>query len=160
LATLRRRQGRLDDTASICFALLDDDRLRLGTGTRTKVRLLLLDTSLQRGDLHSAYSLLTALRGDRLQLVELMQLLEMQTRYESLCGFYRQSLQDLENKVRLAEAMPPHAAAAMHHMLAQAAEACRMPATARWLSRRAVLLDGPPEASAPVDAAAHVASVI
>jgi hypothetical protein len=154
LAMLRHRQGRLDDAANICFALLDANRLRLVPSVRTKVRLLLLDTSLQRGDVASAYPLLIALRSDRLELIELMQLLELQTRYQTMCGYHAQAVESLEHKVRLAEAMPAHAAAAMHQMLAHAAGACNMPATAKWLARRGDLLDAPaPAAPQPVDLA-------
>lgn len=142
MALLRRRQGRFDDVAAICAALLDVERIRLAVPVRTKVRLLMADVSLSRGDLLTAWQMLVALRTDRLSLVELMQMLELQTRYEYACGYYPLMLNDLPAKVTLAEIMPPGTGAAMHMMFAQAAWACERGTTATWLEKRGQLLSG------------------
>lgn len=142
LALLRRRQGRLDDAAAICIALLDPQRLRLPPAARTKVRLLLADLSLLRGDLLTAWHMLVQLHTDRLELIELLQRIELQTRYEFACGYHRAMLEQLPTKIHLAEIMPPITGAAMHLMLAHAASGCHCHATADWLKERGQLLAG------------------
>ncbi len=148
LAVLRHRQGRADDAASICFALLDAERLQLGDRVRTKVRLLAADTSLQRGDVMTAWYMLCELEHESLDLLELMQRLELQTRYELQCGYHTQAMAKLPQKVRLAAVMPPPASASMHRLLADAARGCGCAATADWLAERARLLTGPTESRA------------
>ena len=140
LAVLRYTRREHAETVAICGALLGERDLALGGALRTRLLLLLADSSLHRRDVHAAWSALAQLSRCRLELLEQSHLLEVQTRYELMCGYHRRALNGLINKVAVADLLPPPASAEVHRMFAHAAHACARPNTAAWLNERADLL--------------------
>jgi len=140
LAVLRHTRDEHDETVAICQALLSLPNLGLSGSLRTRLLLLLGDSALHRGDRFTAWHALNDLAGRRLELIESMQMLTVQTRYELACAYHEQALRALPKKVAIAELLPPHASAEMHRMLARAAEQAGRANTAVWLSERADLL--------------------
>jgi hypothetical protein len=104
------------------------------------VHLLLADVSVRRGDLATAYRMLVDLHRRPLELIELLQLIELQTRYELACGYDHAAIAHLQRKVDAAGIMPAPACAAMHVMLAHAAGRCGQTHAAEWLTGRATLM--------------------
>ncbi|MFA9479927.1 hypothetical protein ACERK3_16710 [Phycisphaerales bacterium AB-hyl4] len=142
LAMLRHRQRRFAESAAICRAVLD---YRLGPARDARPHLLLMmaESTLECRDLGSAYGALNDLHRVRLNLVEAIQRLALQTRYELMAGYDEAVLQSRQQKVNLAELMPAPQCAAMHAMLAIAADRRRDEGLASWLWRRVELLATP-----------------
>jgi len=140
LAVLRHTRNEHHETVSICNALLALPTLGMTASLRTRLLLLLADSSLHRGDTATAWHAMNELAGRRLELLESMQLLQVQTRYELMCQYHQHVLRSLPNKVAVAELLPPMPCAALHRMFAHAADACGYANTARWLTERADLL--------------------
>lgn len=139
LALLRHRQQRYGETAAICQQLLSH-RLGPAEGTRRHLLLLLAESQLERRDLAGAYPALSALHQATLPVMEAMQRLTLQTRYELAAGYPRHALWQWRAKVRLAELMPADHDGAVHAMLATAADRCAQGEPSRWLWDRAALL--------------------
>jgi hypothetical protein len=139
LALLRHHQQRYDEAAAICQALLGY-RLGPAEGTRPSILLLLAEAQIERGDASGAYPAVAALYAMSLPLIESMQRLALQTRYELLAGYPNHALWQHQRKVRLAELMPAGHDGAVHAMLATAADRCQQPALADWFWRRVRLL--------------------
>lgn len=143
LAMLRHRQRRFGEAAAICRAVL---RHRLGPARDARAHLLLLftESSLECRDIASAFGALSELNRTRLSLVESLQRLALQTRYELMGGHVEQAIDHSDRKVQLAEVMPAHQCGAMHAMLATAADRAQRAELAQGLWARAELLC-PPE---------------
>ncbi|MFW6061051.1 MAG: hypothetical protein ACODAQ_12795 [Phycisphaeraceae bacterium] len=146
LAGLRHRQQRFDESLAICAAVL---RHRLGPARHARAHLLLMlaEAALERGDLVSAYHALHQLHHMRVSLIEALQRLALQTRYEVTCGYHDSALARHHQKIQLAEIMPTPQCGAMHAILATAATQTHQRELADWLWRRAELLCTPEQLS-------------
>ena len=140
LAVLRHVRNEHAEAVAICHALLSLPNLGMGGSLRNRLLLILADSSLRLNDLPTTWHALSQLAGRPLELTESLQLLEIQTRYEILCGYDRQALQSLENKVATAELLPPMQCANVHRLLGDAAERCGHRQTSHWLHERAELM--------------------
>lgn len=155
LAVLRYRQHRFAEAAAIAQAvlshrlgMLEDGGVSGLTGAstptlgpvRSHLLLMLAECRLRLGDLWNAHQALTQLHSTRRNLLENLQLLSLQTRYEVQAGYDAQALHDLERKLAMADLMPPPYAAALHLHLAQAAGRTGQTLLSDWLRRRAALL--------------------
>ncbi len=169
LAMLRQRQKRYDEVAVICQAVLEknlgagldhaavsgpsdswgvfDHKRKPGTKTQTQSHLLLMlvEAHLHRKDLFGAYTALYHLHRCRLGLVDMLQLLVLQTRYEILAGYNQTALDRIDQKIGLAELMPAAQCRLMHILLAIAAAQAEQAALSQWLTRRVELLCTPHE---------------
>lgn len=141
LAGLRHRQRRFEESLAIAAAVLQRQR-RLGPAREARAHLLLMlaEAAMERRDLISAYHALLQLHYTRLSLVEALQRLALQTRYEVMCGYHQRALHRRDQKVQLAELMPAAQCGAVHAILATAATHTRQEGLAHWLWRRAELL--------------------
>jgi len=141
LATLRYRQQRFAETGAICQVLLTHS---LGPAERIRGHLLLMlvETHLTQNDPYGAYYGLVELHRMRLTLVETVQRMALQTRYEIAVGYHGLALEGIERKIELAELMPPPQCGAVHAMFAIAATRCHRTALADWLRQRAELICG------------------
>lgn len=139
LALLRHRQGRHTEAAAICHHVLGY-KLGPAEGARHHLLLLLAEAQIDRNDPAGAYPAIASLHHASLSLIEAMQRLALQTRYELLAGFPARALWRCAAKVRLAELMPATHNGAIHGMLATAADRCRKPELGRWLWNRVALL--------------------
>ena len=124
LALLRHRQGRYDEAARICDGVL---AIPLGRARSVQSSLLLLlcESRLETRDLLGAYAALRELYRLRIGLAEALQRLMLRTRYEVMAGYDASALERLESRLELAEVMPHQQCAAMHALLALAAERSR-----------------------------------
>ncbi len=170
LAVLRHSQHRFPETAAICHAVLTHyppaltqrDPLSvptfgsgpalnapgLGSHVRSHLLIMLVDAHLRGSDLLGAYLGLTELHRLPLNLVDLIQRVVLQTRYELAAGHDHAVLRDVKQKVNLAEIMPPAQCGAMHAMLALAAKRTDHTTLAHWLQQRAQLLCSPQQLQA------------
>jgi hypothetical protein len=141
LAMLRHRQQRFAETATIGAAVL---RYRMGNAERIRAHLLLLmaESYLILGQLDHAYATLHQLYGLQLNLVESLQRMALQTRYEISAGQDDQALRSLDSKIELAELMPATQCGALHAMFAIAARRSEQTTLANWLQQRAELIGG------------------
>lgn len=139
LALLRFRQEQYDQTVRICQALLARP---LGPAERVRNGLLLTlgDAQLATGDVTGVYHTLNTLAGTKLNLMEHLGKLSLQTRYEMLTEQYEAMLADGAYRVQQAELMSGVNCGAMHAVMAVAAEQVGDESFARWLNRRAQLL--------------------
>ncbi|MEX0655638.1 MAG: hypothetical protein WD534_13940 [Phycisphaeraceae bacterium] len=142
LAMLRHRQRRFAESAAICQAVLG---YSMGPAREARAHLLLLlsEASLEEHDLGSAYGALSELHRMRLSLIEALQRLALQTRYELQAGYDDAVLHRREQKVQLAELMPAPQCSAVHAMLATAADRTHAASLAGWLWARVELLAAP-----------------
>ncbi len=142
LAGLRHRQHRFGESATICAAIL---RYRLGPANdaRPHLLLMLVEASLECHDLANAYHGLSRLYGTRLSLIEALQRLALQTRYEVMCGYHQHALHHQAQKIQLAELMPAPQCGEVHAVLATAATHMHDNQLAAWLWQRAELLCTP-----------------
>ena len=143
-AVLRHRQQRFAETGAICRALLAQ---RLGHAERVRAHLLLLlvESHLAENDPSGAYVGLAELHQMPLSLVESLQRMALQTRYEVAVGYDQLALDGIQHKIELAELMPAPQCGAVHAMFAVAASRSRRDALADWLRRRAELICGAEE---------------
>lgn len=141
MAMLRHRQQRYAETDAICRTLLDE---RLGPQQRIRPHLLLMlvESNLMLGNLPGAYHGLAEMASMKLNLIESLQRLALQTRYELGVGRADAALYRLPHKLAMAELMPAAQAGAMHAMLADAARHNGADSLAQWLGERAQLLAG------------------
>lgn len=142
LAVLRHRQRQFAEAATISRAVLDYP-IRAAMRVRPQLLLIYGESVLQCGDYYSAHVALVQLHQVPLRLVELLQLLSLQTRYEVAAGHDQYALWNLREKVRLVELMPAEQCGAMHGLFAVAASRQGREATTRWLRERAELLCTP-----------------
>ena len=139
LALLRHAQRRWQESAVLSRALL---RQRLGAlqPLSRPARLLLADSLLEMNDLRGAYESIVALHRERLSLAEVLNLLSIQLDYSTRVGAWQSMLQNVMEKVQLAELMPPLIAARAQASLALAARKLGRPDMADWLRARSELL--------------------
>lgn len=121
LAVLRHRQGRYAEAARICDAVLAIPMGR-ARSVRSSLLLLLCESRLETRDLHAAYAALHELYRLRIGLTEALQRLLLRTRYEVMAGHDAWALDRLESRLQLAEVMPHQQCAALHALLALAAQ--------------------------------------
>ena len=142
LAILRHRQHRFHEAADICELLL---RYRVGPArdARANVLLMLTEARLECRDVLCAYHTLTALSHTRLSLIEHLQRIALQTRYELMIGSHAAALRGADHKIQLIELMPAPQCGAVHAMLATAADHQGQSRLAAWLWQRAELLCTP-----------------
>lgn len=142
LAVLRHAQRRWGDCASLCRAVLGQ---RLGSlnGLNRPSRLILTDALLELGDLRGAYETMNGLYSQRLTLLEAVNLLGLQLDYCSRIGAWEPMMANVWTKIHLAELMPTSSSARAQAFLALAARRTGREDWAKWLSRRAELLESP-----------------
>lgn len=142
LAMVRHRQSRFGETSAICATLLSQ---RMGTAERVRPHLLLLmiESRLIENDLWGAYLGLVQLHRMPQTLVESLQHLAMQTRYEIAAGYHHLTLERIAHKLAMVELMPAPQCGAMHVLFAVAAEHRGQRDLASWLHQRAQLLCEP-----------------
>ena len=139
LATLRQRQHRLPEAATICQALLSQ---RKGVSKEIRVHLLLMlaEAQLHHQDLGGAHHSLVELHRTPLNLLESSQRLSLQVRYEVIAGHDQAALYDIKRKIQMAELLPPAQCGALHLILATAARRTSVKPLAQWLQDRAQLM--------------------
>lgn len=139
LSCLRHRQGRYDESALIAQTLLQAGQ-KLMPAVRANLLLLFIESRLERGGLADAHAALMDMHRMTLPLLESLQRLWLQTRYEVMAGHDAHALTDLRRRIELAELMPATQCGLMHLLLAVAAERQGRDAQAQWLRQRAELL--------------------
>ncbi len=142
LASIRHRQHRFHESAAICREVLSQP-LGPARGQRGRLLLMLAEAHLQNKDLYGTYAALHDLHREPLELVESLQRLALQTRYEVLAGHDRAALAGARQKLLLSELMPPMHCGVMHAMLTASANRTGQRELADWLWRRSKLLCGP-----------------
>ena len=143
LAGLRHLQRRFTETASICLCLLNQPLKGPAAAARPHLLLMLAEAQLEVGNLPGAYHALAHLQQTKLGLAQSLQRLAIQTRYELSAGAYDSAMHRARAKVELAELMPAKHCAAMHAMLATAAQRSGQTQHSNWLWQRTRLLAGP-----------------
>lgn len=142
LATLRHRQRRFAESATIARAVLTQPMGKAGS-VRPHLLLILAESLMECGDAMGTYLALNELHHTRLSLTEALQRLAVQTRYEVLIGRPDAALHEHAHKAQLAELLPAPQAGALHAMLAAAARATGNESLATWFGRRAELMCTP-----------------
>ncbi|MCE9591628.1 MAG: hypothetical protein K8S99_14015 [Planctomycetes bacterium] len=155
LALLRHTQRRFAETAAICRVVLEQNA-RWYRRFEPSLLLMLTDASLECHDLLGAYTGLARLHVSKLGLVESLQRLALQVRYDIACGHDAQALDGVDRKIGLIELMPPPTCGALHAMLAGAAQRTGRPELADWFQRRAQLLCTPAELDTYLSSRVHV----
>ena len=143
LAILRHRQRRFRETADLCQHLLAQPLTGPAAAAKPSLLLMLAESHLGCGHLTEAYHALDQLHRTRLDLAGALQRLALQTRYALKAGHYEHALEQGREKMQLAQLMPPPQCAAMHAMLATAAQKANRQKLAHWLWQRANLLSPP-----------------
>lgn len=143
LAGLRHLQRRFAETAAICLCLLNQPLKGPAAATRPHLLLMLAEAQLEVGNLPGAYHALAHLHQTRLGLAQSLQRLAIQTRYELAVGAYGSAMHRARAKIELAELMPAKHCAAMHAMLATAADHTGEAKQSAWLWERTHLLAEP-----------------
>ncbi|MEM9021723.1 MAG: hypothetical protein AAGC44_14270 [Planctomycetota bacterium] len=143
LATLRHRQRRFEEAGELCFAVLSEPLRGPAASARAHLLLMLAECKLETGDLPGAYHALDTLFRARLSLVEALQRLALQTRYELMVNAPDAAIRAGQHKIELAELMPPPQCGVMHAMLAYAAQRTDQPRVAAWLWERARMITPP-----------------
>ncbi len=139
LAVLRHRQGNFFEAGMIAQTMLGLS-LRSVEHIRTHLLLLLAESQLRCDNPKAAHDAMHQLHARKLQLVESLQLLALQTQYEVSLGYHADALSNLNEKIRLSQIMPGPQSGALHAMLATAAKQLQRDKLADWLDRRAKLL--------------------
>ena len=142
LALWRHRRQRFDESAVICQAVLAEPA---GAARPVRPHLLLMlgEARLQAGDFWGTWLALQQLHTLGLNLVEGLQRLALQTRYEVGAGYDAAALHGLAHKIAMVELMPAPQCGVVHAVLAVAARRARHTARAAWRWRRAELLCTP-----------------
>lgn len=140
LAGLRHMQRRFNESAAICLCLLSQPLKGPAASARPHLLLMLAEAQLEQGNLQGAYHALAHLQQCRVSLTEALQRLALQTRYELAVGAYDAALKKSRAKIELAELMPAPVCAAMHAMLARAAQHVGQQRLADWLNERTRLI--------------------
>lgn len=144
LAMLRHRQRRFAETQAICSTILSQDP-RGYHPFEPSLLLIYADAALECGNLHGAYTALARLHALNLGMIESLQRLAMQTRYEIVSGHDAHALAGIDRKIKLIELMPQPTCGILHAMLAAAAKRTGRTELAHWFHQRAQLLCTPAE---------------
>ena len=139
LAVLRHAQRQWRESVLLSQALLNFRANTMPAIART-TRIMLADSLLELGDLNGAHQAIMSLYTQKLTLVEAMNLLIVQLDYESRIGAWSSMMQNIKQKVQLAELMPAGSAARAQALLALAAMKLNQTEMSDWLRRRAELL--------------------
>jgi hypothetical protein len=139
LAMLRHAQGRWQESALLCRALLGQ-RPGAAGGLERSSRLILAQSLLELGDLSGVYESLSALYSQRLTLREALNLLVVQIEYLARIGAWDQMTVELGRRCELAELLPTAPSARVQALLALAARKTGRQHWADWLRARAELL--------------------
>ncbi|MEX0776693.1 MAG: hypothetical protein WD042_13400 [Phycisphaeraceae bacterium] len=115
---------------------------------RSHLLLMLTECQLAANDLAGAYQALMELHRGRLGLIESLQRMALQLRYEVAAGHDAAALHHLDSKLRLAELMPAPACGALHLLLIAPAQRLGRTTLADWLHHRAELLCTPEQLAA------------
>jgi hypothetical protein len=139
LAMLRQAQQRWAESAALSRAVL---RQRMGAarGLNKSAGLMLARSLLELNDLHAAYAAIVGLYQAPIGLDEALNLLWLQTDYESRIEAWPNLFNAAAVKCQLAELMPSPQAARTQALLALAALKCDRAEWAQWLRQRAELL--------------------
>ena len=143
LAALRHHQRRFAEAAQVCLAVLDQPLAGPAAGARPHLLLMLAEAQLCCNNLPGAHHALDQLHKTQLSLTDAVQRLALQTRYALMAGAYEHALERGREKIELVELMPAPQSAAVHAMLATAAQKAGRPKLAGWLWERAELLSPP-----------------
>ncbi len=138
-AALRHRQGNHTEAAAVCHDVLLQN-LGPGEGARPALLLMLAESSLECGNPAAAYPALCGLYTVPLTLIQALQRMGLQLRYEVTLGEDEAALRQWHGKTDMAELMPAPLSGATHAMLAVAAARQHHPEIAAWLDARARLL--------------------
>lgn len=127
------------EAAGICRALLS---YRLGSmkSIATATRLVLADSLLMLNDPEGAGPVVQAIQRSSLSLTERMTLLPIELRYQLAADRSDQAVDDLAEKVKVAELLDSTTAALTHVLLAEACRRMDMLDQHRYFLRRAKLL--------------------
>jgi len=147
LAALRHAQSQYAEAAAICDAVLSK-RMGQAQHVRPHLLLILAESRLSGSDLMGTYRALVELHRSRLNLMEVLQLLAVQMRYEIAAGHAKSAVYRIDRKIQLVELMPVPQCGAVHAMLAAAAQRAQQVELAQWLRHRAELLCDPIELEA------------
>ena len=142
LALLRHAQRRWQEAAALARALLSQ-RLGALQPISKPTRLLLADSLLEMNDLRGAYEALASLQREQLSLNEMLNLLAIQLDYSARVGGWQSMLQNLMERVQLAELMPSLSSARAQAFMALAAKKVGRADLCDWLRSRAALLADP-----------------
>jgi len=139
LAVLRHAQRRWQESATLSKALLGQ---RLGSlapiGTST--RLLLADSLLEMHDLTGVHETLNSLRRDQMSLGEMLKYQSLEIEYCTSIAAWDVVMEQVMNRVRLAELMPAGGSGRTQAMIALAALKREKTGLSSWLKARAELL--------------------
>ena len=139
LAMVRHRQHEFAESAEICSAVLAY-RLGPAEGTRSHLLLMLTEASLEMGDMGKAYASLTDLYKQKVSLIEALQRLSLQIRYELVTGNYTAAATNIDAKLEMIELLPAAQCGVVHEMLSIAASQTGGLELAEYLDKRAKLL--------------------
>ena len=139
LAVLRHRTGRHAEAHDICEEMLQLPKVA-ALDIAPHLLLIVAEARLLRGDFYGCYLSLLQLFNQDLGLVERLQLLALQTRYQMACDQLTTTLHQLPVKLEMIDLMPNRQAAPMHGLLATAARRTHQVELAQWLRRRGELL--------------------
>ena len=139
LALLRHAQGRWQEAALLCRALLGE-RLGIVLAISRSARLVLAESMLELNDLHGAYEALDGLYRQPLPLAEALELAALQLDYLSRIGQWQAMMEGADRKATLAELMPSARSARSQALLALAAKKLGLGQWEQWLRRRVLLL--------------------
>ncbi|MCC7147188.1 MAG: hypothetical protein IT443_12145 [Phycisphaeraceae bacterium] len=144
LAVVRLRQGRHFEAAALCQVMLAEP---MGPAEHLRPELLLIfaEARLDSGDPMGTYSALVELSHRRLNLVQLLQKVAMETRYLVGLGLDAAVLERVQQRLELASLMPVFQGGVVHALLAVAARRQGRTELADWLKERAELICGPRE---------------
>ncbi|WP_145079671.1 hypothetical protein [Poriferisphaera corsica] len=139
LAMVRHRQGHYVESAAICRGVLKHG-LGPAEGSRGHLLLIWAEASIELRDMTGAYEALRQLHGMRLSLLEGLQRLCLQIRYEVIVGNDAAAVGNLDNKLEMLELLPAAQCGVVHRLLAVAAERIGEAEMAEYLNKRARLL--------------------
>ncbi len=127
------------EAASISRALL---RHRLGSmkGIATATRMVLADALLMLNDTAAAGPVMHDIQQSQLTLTDRMTLLPIELRYQLASDQLEQAVDDLPDKVKVADLLDSSSAALTHLLLAEACRRMDMPQQGQYLLHRARLL--------------------
>ncbi|QQE13075.1 hypothetical protein JD969_06335 [Planctomycetota bacterium] len=141
LAIVRHREQDFAESAAICRGVLEYS-LGPAEASRAHLLLILTEASLEIRDMGTAYSSLSQLYGMKVSLVEALQRLSLQIRYEVMTGNYGAAVANIESKLELVELLPAMQCGIVHRLLAIGAERYGDRELAERLNKRAWLLCG------------------
>ncbi len=126
------------EVVKICRSLLGERLVGLKQ-VWINARLMLADSLLMLDQVNEAYEAIRPVYDTKLSLADRMKLLPIQLRYELAAGYPTAALQNLPEKLQMAELLESPRAALVHALLAEACRRNHMPELEAYLARRAWL---------------------